>query len=150
MSARWYLTIGFLGLAADQIVKRLAMTSPPWSRGVFIIDDVFGLGARLNEQFAWGLPIGNDKVIVIAAIILAGLAIYCFRRGLWRLPLVFIFAGALSNLVDRIFSGGVIDYVLLPFGGAINLADILIFTGVFLLLADNKSAKPETNKPLNQ
>lgn len=139
MSARWYLIIGFLGLVVDQIVKRLAMTSPPWYRGVFIIiDDVFGFGGRLNREFAWGLPVSNGVTAVIMTTVLVGLVAYAlFRPRLFASPLVFILAGAVSNLIDRLVWGGAIDYVLLPFDGAVNLADGMIVLGLILLLFRN-------------
>jgi lipoprotein signal peptidase len=55
------------------------------------------------------------------------------REGL-LLPFVFIFLGAASNLFDRLYFGGVIDYIVLPFGGAVNLADVMIAIGLILIL----------------
>jgi lipoprotein signal peptidase len=128
-----YLAIALAGLIIDQSVKQLAMKSPLSSRGVFIIDEILGFGSRVNSEFAWSLPTANTVAAGLSLAILIGLTIYCFRRRHVYSPLALIFAGAISNLADRIFAGGVIDYILLPLGGATNLADVMIMLGLILL-----------------
>jgi signal peptidase II len=47
---------------------------------------------------------------------------------------LFIFAGAVGNMINRVFLGYVIDYLELPNWPTFNLADILINIGVVLLI----------------
>ena len=49
-----------------------------------------------------------------------------------------IFAGAISNVVDRYVYGGVVDFIALSYGdwhfAVFNVADMFIFCGVALML----------------
>lgn len=53
-----------------------------------------------------------------------------------RLAIAFIIAGAGGNLLDRIFKGGVIDFIDLKIWPIFNLADIFITVGAILLFID--------------
>ncbi|MEK7598152.1 MAG: signal peptidase II, partial [Patescibacteria group bacterium] len=50
--------------------------------------------------------------------------------------LTFILSGALSNVIDRLYFGCVIDFIDLKFWPVFNLADVFITTGVILILLD--------------
>ncbi len=56
-----------------------------------------------------------------------------FRRkaGVWL-----IFIGGISNLLDRIFRGGVVDFLSLLFIPTFNFADAAICLGAAFLLVD--------------
>jgi signal peptidase II len=80
---------------------------------------------------------------VLAILISAGLTFWMARtpRRDWRtaLPLALIIGGALGNLIDRLHTGQVTDFVLFFFGHwaypAFNLADSAITVGAVLLIA---------------
>ncbi len=55
------------------------------------------------------------------------------RRLLW-LPTGMLVGGAVSNLIDRIARGSVIDFIKLPHWPAFNVADISITFGVVILV----------------
>lgn len=89
-----------------------------------------------------GLPILSETVIdsscylVLFAVLV--IALYFIRKattGSVDLPVAFIAAGAASNLLDRIFRGGVMDYVSLWVWPSFNVADAFIVVGVTLLVA---------------
>lgn len=82
---------------------------------------------------------GNLKYIQIA--LLAGAVIYLyFNKDILRtyyIPIALIFAGGISNIIDRFIHGGVVDYIFwhYKFEFAIfNLADVIIDLGVVLIL----------------
>lgn len=141
---QWYIVAGCLGLFIDQLAKwaAVAVLSPngtikSWGAG-------FGLIAYINNQFAWSWPVPNGAVIIFTVLLLIIGGFFYFRY--WRarpdlLPVFLIGSGALSNLIDRLARGGVVDYFLLPGGGVINLADILIIIGVLLLALNTKKVK---------
>lgn len=121
------ISLGLFGI--DQLFKYFFYTHPaPW--GVF--------GYYLNQNFSWSLPVGNSAVIVLTVLLLLGL-LY-FRAKLFgpRLAWYLIASGAISNLIDRLMRGGVVDYIFLPYGGVINLADIFIIAGVIWILCSRK------------
>lgn len=52
--------------------------------------------------------------------------------------LVFILAGAVSNIIDRIFLGCVVDFIDWKIWPIFNLADCFVFFGAFMLLVKFK------------
>ncbi len=115
-----FFIIAITGFAIDRIVKYFALNIPAFFGGVFV-----------NENFAWGIPISNNTVLVFMSFAIASLAVLSIKSK--NLAFLILIMGALSNLIDRIFYGGVIDYIHVPFGGIINLADIMVFLGAALL-----------------
>lgn len=124
-----FIVFSLVLLGIDQSIKYFFYTQPARA-GIF--------GYYLNQNFSWSLPIGNSAVIVLTVLLLLGL-IY-FRAKLFgpRLAWHIIASGAISNLIDRLMRGGVVDYVFLPYGGVINLADIFIVAGVIWILCSRK------------
>jgi len=69
---------------------------------------------------------------LIAFIVLVGLIIFAFKTKIIYqsyYPLSLIVSGALSNQIDRLVRGGVVDYINLGFLPVFNLADMLIVGG---------------------
>lgn len=91
----------------------------------------------VNDNFSFSIPLPNwlataiAIIAVIMIIILLSKKILPFFKTSWAL----ILCGALSNILDRIFYGGVIDYIHLSFWPAsYNLADLEIITGIILVV----------------
>jgi signal peptidase II len=80
---------------------------------------------------------GGALVLVVTLAALALLIGYFARRPerpwLW-LPTGMLIGGALGNLIDRIVSGAVTDFIQLPHWPAFNVADMSITFGVLALL----------------
>jgi signal peptidase II len=91
-----------------------------------------------NKGVAFGFLSGGGT-IVLAFTVLALAALVTFlwlrpmRPGLW-VPTGLLLGGALGNLLDRVTSGAVTDFIKLPHWPAFNLADIAITLGVLSLL----------------
>lgn len=124
-----------LTIAADQYIKALVLKWYP-EKVLYNPGAAFSLGKESPEL-----------VVVITVIALAVLFAFIlrlgtptFRRGIrWRsariiISLSLIFAGALSNLLDRLWRGGVMDYCHLSFWPSFNFADVIIVLGCLLLL----------------
>ncbi len=103
------------------------------------------LNLEFTENTGGALGIGKDNVVmfIITNIIVIGIIIrfiilqkeHITNAKLFLLLL--IIAGGISNLIDRVFKGGVIDYIkLFPNINStiINLADIYIFVGWVLIV----------------
>lgn len=96
----------------------------------------------LNEGFFWFLPSSIFFVLISFVYILFLLFLLSPRFGFFkgekqRAGVLLIAMGGFSNLVDRIFYGGVIDFIKLPLIGVFNnLSDFFIFSGFVLLLVD--------------
>ena len=85
---------------------------------------------------------------IIVGIFLIILAIFSDTK-IFRISLGLISSGALGNAIDRVYFGGVIDFIdffIYNFHWpAFNLADIFITIGVILLLFDNIFNKKNEN-----
>jgi signal peptidase II len=80
---------------------------------------------------------GGGLVLALTLLALAILVIYLALRPerpwLW-LPTGMLVGGAVGNLIDRVSSGSVIDFIKLPHWPAFNVADMSITFGVLALL----------------
>ena len=98
----------------------------------------FELGNVTNSGVAFGALEGAAEGIVLAvtaaalALILAWFVAAGERRGMW-LGVGLLVGGALGNLIDRIRTDGVTDFIDPPMWPAFNIADIAITAGVLVL-----------------
>jgi len=126
-----------LFLLTDQFLKWQAIHN--WTKPNLIFP-YFGWQVFLNKNAAFGLPIANGLVIALT-IPIALLIGYVFFQELKKeyfspillLAWSLLLAGGISNLIDRIFYGQVIDYFLIG-TAIINIGDIMIATGLGLFL----------------
>ncbi|MBO4421004.1 MAG: signal peptidase II [Lachnospiraceae bacterium] len=144
----WYILAPFLTAALiffDQLTKYLArrdLVDEPFT----IIDKVFKLKLLSNQGAAWGMLQGRVSILSFISIALMGLLVYFFIKipedkkfYILRVLFIFVFAGALGNLIDRFYQGYVTDFLyieLIDFP-IFNVADVYItfaMFGVFLLI----------------
>jgi lipoprotein signal peptidase len=101
----------------------------------------FGWQLFLNKGVAFGLPLSNS-VTVLLTLPMIGLIGYLLYRELCKKELFtpnlllawsLIFAGAFSNLLDRVLYLQVIDYFLIV-TAVINIGDALIVGGLVIYL----------------
>lgn len=135
-----YILLMLLAFAADRFSK--------WWVGAYLathgtttINAFLTLRETHNEGIAFGLFQGTGQFVGwLTAVLLLGLLVY-----LWRLPqeqwlvrtgLAILIGGAAGNLWDRVTTGAVLDFIQIPLRvGIFNVADVLIYVGMFLLLA---------------
>jgi signal peptidase II len=91
-----------------------------------------------NKGVAFGFFSGGGVVVLVFTFVALSLLVaYLARRPdrpwLW-LPTGLLIGGAVGNLIDRLATGAVTDFIKLPFWTAFNVADISITVGVFALL----------------
>lgn len=124
-----------LGIIADQFTKYLALIYLKDQEPVAIWEDVFQLEYLENRGAAFGLFQERRLFFYLSAVLILGIVIWFYRKvPLNRrfLPLricaVFISAGAIGNLTDRIRLNYVIDFLyfkLIDFP-VFNVADIYV------------------------
>lgn len=109
------LVFGFLGLMIDQVSKLLASKFLP-------------VNYNSGISFGWG---GSVSIFLILAILL--LVVFdSIKRGV-TISDILIISGGLSNIIDRVWRGAVVDWISL-FGLWFNLADVAIAAGVALII----------------
>lgn len=127
----------------DQFTKVLALQNLKGQEPITIIPDVFQLLYVENRGAAFGILQNKQWVfLIITAIVLAALiwALPRMSRERHFLPLrlclCFIGAGAVGNMIDRIFRGYVVDFFyfkLIDFP-VFNVADIYVTTSAIVLI----------------
>ena len=135
-------------LLFDQGTKLLVDHTIPLHHSVSVIDGLVDLTHVRNTGAAFGLLAGHRRalgsyILIVFSLIAIVFVIHLLRRlsdadtGL-VLSLTFILAGALGNLVDRLFYGEVIDFLDVYWNGyhwpAFNVADSFITVGAVLCL----------------
>jgi signal peptidase II len=112
--------------------------------GLLNLTRVHNTGAAFGFLNAADLPLKTVLLGIVAAAALVGLALYSaslpIEHWLTRLGLSFIIGGAAGNLIDRLISGYVVDFVDFYWHGwhfwAFNVADAAITVGAALMVLD--------------
>ena len=130
------------GLIAADLLTKLA-ASKLGSREVVLIPGVLSLSYIENHGAAFGIMQGRQwLLIVISAVIIAAAVVFYIRRirdiqyRYLRVLIVFLVAGALGNMIDRIMLGYVRDFIyfkLIDFP-VFNVADIYVTVSAVLIL----------------
>ena len=91
-----------------------------------------------NSQIAWNIPLKPTLFYPLWIAILFYLAKLLTQEKKLRnkMALVLILAGGLSNMLDRIHYGCVVDFIDLKLFPVFNLADIYISAGIILLITN--------------
>jgi signal peptidase II len=126
-----------LVVAADQLSKHAVNADIEQGEERKLVPGVELVNTR-NHGVAFGfLPGSHIAVTVLIAIALLALLVYFAlhaREPLIWLPTGMLIGGAVGNVVDRLRSGSVTDFIKLPLGWPpFNLADMSITFGVLIL-----------------
>ncbi|UCD15841.1 MAG: signal peptidase II [Candidatus Omnitrophota bacterium] len=117
------------------LVNNFCFQSFPVIKNILYITVVFNRGA------AFGILKGNTALLIIISVVFI-LVFLVFMKKENKKNLFFIIAcglvlgGALSNLLDRVFLGFVIDYIDLRWWPVFNLSDSCISVGIALLFLE--------------
>ena len=121
----------------DQIAKLLII-----QKNVIVIPNFLNLTYTQNTGVAFGILPNNLILIISANIVVLGLIIKFLRENKETMnypviiSLMLILSGGVSNLIDRIFRGYVIDFIdinLFNFP-VFNIADIFVTIGVLIFI----------------
>lgn len=145
---RW-LPLAGLVIALDQLSKAWIVNHIPYG-GIRTLLPVLDITLRYNRGAAWSMldsASGWQRWLFSGLAIVVGVGLlYWLRRlngrtqKLLCLSLALILAGALGNLIDRLLSGQVVDFILAHWNDAqfpaFNVADSAITVGAALMLLD--------------
>ena len=144
------LSIAAAVVVLDQIVKGVVRSTLDLHESVVVIPSFFSLTRVHNYGAAFGLmnaaefPFKTVILSIVATLALGALSWYGAtlpaEQRLARLGLALIIGGAAGNLIDRLGSGYVVDFVDLYWRDwhfwAFNVADAAITVGVSLMILD--------------
>ena len=101
-----------------------------------------------NFALAFSVDFGqlSNLVLIAAALVFFIYYYFSFRNQLGFATKIFfmlIFAGAISNLVDRLYLGYVRDFLDLGLGFTFNLADVFLAAGLLGFVLQYKDKKTD-------
>lgn len=129
------IVIAIVIILLDQLTKILMI-----NKQLTIIPNLLEFTYTENTGVAFGIANSKIFLIILLSILILGIIVKFIKETQTDknilLSLYFIIAGGISNLIDRIFRGYVIDFIdinILNFPN-FNIADICITLGVFVLI----------------
>ena len=162
-----YIWVGILLLIVDIVSKNIVANTMNEGDSIELIPNFLSFSYTINRHAAFGIGPDNptlSKILYISIAIIAciGITIYYVKRhkqlsGLIKAALMIIMAGALGNMIDRIFysaeylhalngqPAGVVDFIDFFKGSSLhelwhyifNVADIGVVVGVFIIFIES-------------
>jgi len=144
MNKSWFVIVVLLFI--DQFTKAVARIIFPETRDALAW---FQFQLTANEGMAFSLPLPKFFLIFfgIAVAIFLGWMIWRQKFSPWEMvSATFIFAGAVGNIIDRIFLRAVTDFIRLGGFPIFNFADIFITAGVVMFVWYEVKEKAKSRK----
>ena len=133
----------FLLIGLDQLVKFLITSHMALSDTIPVIKNVFHITYIQNRGAAWGSLQGKRILLLAVTRLVLIFLVYFYIKMLkmdkykdLRILFLFVFSGAVGNMIDRIHLGYVIDmfdFRLINFP-VFNVADIYVTCSMIILL----------------
>lgn len=140
-----YWLVIIISFLVDRLAKWHVYNNPSHYSG-----DGF-ISLHMNPKIAFSLPLASEFIypaIVATTIILLFFWYTNFKKKdglIW--PFGFLVVGAMSNLIDRILYGAVVDFINVPHFTVLNTADIYISVAAFYLaISELPGQKEESNQ----
>ena len=122
----------------DQGIKALVERTMRLGESVTLVPDLLYLTHIKNAGGAFGILSGQATVLLVGSAVAVAFVLWMLLAGPPTRPTVagcgLVLGGAAGNLLDRLASGAVTDYVHFTFWYIFNAADAAIVAGVGLLL----------------
>lgn len=133
------LAIIFFIVLADQAVKYGIVSFMEMGESIPVLPGIFHITYIENPGAAFGM-FANQRMIFILAALLVIVAVCAAYRRLMdesrtvRWGVALLLGGAVGNLIDRVRTGRVIDFLDFRIWPVFNIADVGICIGVALLI----------------
>ncbi|NQV90454.1 signal peptidase II [Candidatus Uhrbacteria bacterium] len=128
----------------DEWLKYMGIQKLP-EEGSLIDPGPISFAIHKNWGIAFDFPFRLEFIIICSLLIGAGLVHIAYKNRYKHpditLAASIIIIGALGNLYDRVVYGFTVDYIILFARSAINLSDIVIVSGVVLLLLSSRRTR---------
>ena len=136
----WFFLIAAAILALDQTTKVIIRAWLDRGDAWPDHDMFFNIIHVSNSGAAFGILQGQTLFLVITSLVgVAAIALYYFfpplEHGLLRTALALQLGGAAGNMIDRVRTGEVTDFINFSFWPAFNVADASISIGVVTIIA---------------
>ena len=129
------IIVAIIIIAIDQLSKILIANFVPETVG----NDYFSIEITKNTGMAFGFNSGNTKNIFLSMFVIFIMITFIKNQrtqidAKTLLAISMVIGGGISNIIDRIFRGGVFDFIKILFIPNFNIADLCICTGWLLLV----------------
>lgn len=131
------LLVSIIGL--DQFFKAKIMSSMVPGESIPVISDFFHITYVLNPGAAFGILPNQRVFFLLIGAILLGLAAYFYPKlkkteKILKFGAISLVSGATANLIDRVQSGQVTDFIDFRVWPVFNIADVAIIIGMFVMI----------------
>jgi len=156
----WYVALFLISILVDRATKffSLRLFGPSLNSGFsaqgaafskvtpYKINSYLKFELLFNRGISWGMFDSKSSLvfffvsffIFLITVVVALYAYQRYKQGHMIIGEVLVVAGSLSNIVDRIVYGGVIDFISLSYGAyawpVFNIADVCIVVGAFVMM----------------
>ncbi|MBD3359120.1 MAG: hypothetical protein GF365_00205 [Candidatus Buchananbacteria bacterium] len=136
------ISLGLALFIVESIIKYYIILNKIPRQGFYFFSGLLQIDFFTNPNIAFGLPLPQTLIIILVIFILICLSFFwylsLFQQKIGQLiALSLIILGSLSNLLDRLIFGYVIDYINIFIWPVFNLADAMIVTGIIIYLILN-------------
>ena len=135
---RQYILLIFLVIIIDQLAKLAITRTLALNESKVLIPEFLSLTYTTNTGAIFGMLRGmNTLLIVVGLVIIIWLIYYLYTETKSENTSYFfalIIGGAVSNLIDRVVYGSVIDFINFYFWPTFNIADSAITVGVIAII----------------
>ncbi len=134
MKHRSEILFGIIATAivlADQFIKSIVAKSILLHQEIARLGGFFSVTYSKNIGASFGILQGKTTFLIwFSVVVLIGIVWYLRKTPAKMVPFVALIAGgAVSNLIDRVNLGYVVDYVNFWYVPTFNIADLAITTG---------------------
>ena len=153
------LVVSALLVLADQISKTIVRKTMVLYESIPVIPDFFHLTYVTNDGMAFGInfPFGIYVFSAVSIVFTAFLFWYLWTIQnddiVIRIGIALILAGAIGNLIDRVFLGSVVDFLDFMIGNfhwyVFNLADSYVTVGMGFVLYDSLVLEKQREKQID-
>lgn len=149
--------LAFMILFFDRVSKIIALRDCVIEKK---ITSFFACALTFNRGISWGmLHDANNWVFVLVTVLVACVTAFIayltltrLQKGLWSIGYVCVVAGSVSNLVDRVIYGAVVDFISFSYAEwhfpVFNIADVCIVGGIMMIIMVPQSTRDERKNNL--
>ena len=140
-----FVFLGIILVLFDQIIKLLIENSMNLNESFVAVLGILRITYLQNYGAAFSIMSGQTLLLILAAlIIIVALIGFIIRKKIkdliYLISINMIISGGISNLIDRIFRGYVVDYLDTIFWpmedfAVFNFADCLVVVGCAILMS---------------
>lgn len=149
VSLHQWIYIGLGLLVIDQILKALIVAKEEFFRSA-----ILSMHLVVNTGASFSILPGSNSLLIWISLIIIGLFLFYFDKI--EKPYIgwsfLAMGGVLSNLIDRIFRAGVIDYFDIHWWPVFNIADSMIVIGILtcIIIMIREDWKEYKNKKIRK